>query len=94
MKTRLDNQGREMQDQYKILERIEVFFTELYDSDQTVTIRTYPREVPSVTTWEEAALKNMKNGKVIGNDQVNIETSKAGEDSIAKALAKMYTKCI
>ena len=93
--TLLDNQGREIQDQDKILERIEEFYTELYDSDQTVTIRTDPREVPSVTTWEvEAALKKMKNGKATGNDQVNIETLKAGEDTIAKALAKLFTKCI
>ena len=93
--TLLDNQGREIQDQDNILERIEEFYTKLYDSDQTVTIRTDPREVPSVTPWEvEAALKKMKNGKAAGNDQVNIETLKAGEDTIAKALAKLYTKCI
>ena len=92
--TLLDNQGRD-QDQDKILERIEEFYTELYDNDQTVTIRTDPREVPSVTTWEvEAALKKMKNGKATGNDQVNIETLKAGEDTIAKTLAKLYKKCI
>ena len=42
--------------QDKILERIEEFYTELYDSDQTVTIRTDPREVPSVTTWEVEAV--------------------------------------
>ena len=41
--TLLDNQGREIQDQDKILERIEEFYTVLYDSDQTVTIRTDPR---------------------------------------------------
>ena len=58
--TILDNEGREIQDQDKILERIEEFYTELYDSDQTVTIRTDPREVPSIKTWEvEAALKKM-----------------------------------
>ena len=93
--TLLDNQGREIQDQDKILERIEEFYTELYDSDQTVTIRTDPRKVLSVKTWEvETALKKLKNGKTIGNDQVNIETLKAGEGTIAKALAKLYTKCI
>ena len=36
----------------------------------------------------------MKNGKEAGKDQVNIETLKAGEETIAKQLAKLYTKCI
>ena len=42
----------------------------------------------------EAALRKMKNGKEAGNDQVNIETLKAGDETIAKQLAKLYTKCI
>ena len=45
--------------------------------------------------WEvEAALKKIKNGKEAGKDQVNIETLKAGYETIAKQLAKLYTKCI
>ena len=45
--------------------------------------------------WEvEAALSKMKNWKEAGKDQVNIETLKAGEENIAKQLAKLYTKCI
>ena len=45
--------------------------------------------------WEvEAALRKMKNWKEAGKDQVNIETLKAGDDTIAKQLAKLYTKCI
>ena len=36
----------------------------------------------------------MKNGKEAGKDQVNIETLKAGDETIAKQLAKLYTKCI
>ena len=42
----------------------------------------------------EAALRKMKNGKEAGKDQVNIETLKAGEETVAKQLAKLYTKCI
>ncbi len=38
------------------------------------------------------ALRKMKNGA--GNDQVNIDTPKAGDKTIAKQLAKLYTKCI
>ena len=45
--------------------------------------------------WEvEAALRKMKNGKKAGTNQVNIETLKAGDETIAKQLAKLYTKCI
>ena len=36
----------------------------------------------------------MKNGKEAGKDQVNIEILKAGDETIAKQLAKLYTKCI
>ena len=43
--------------------------------------------------WEvEAALRKMKNGA--GTDQVNIKTLKARDETIAKQLAKLYTKCI
>ena len=45
--------------------------------------------------WEvEAALRKMKYGKEAEKDQVNIETLKAGDETIAKQLAKLYTKCI
>ena len=80
-----------------IMERIEAFYSELYDSDQAVTIQTDPEEVPPIMAWEvtvEAALRKMKNGKEAGKDQVNIETLKAGDETIAKQLAKLYTKCI
>ena len=36
----------------------------------------------------------MKNGKEAGKDQVDIEILKAGEETIAKQLDKLYTKCI
>ena len=95
MITLLDKHGKEIQEQDKIMERIEEFYSELYDSDQAVTIQTDPEEVPPIMAWEvEAALKKMKNGKEAGKDQVNIETLKAGDGTIAKQLAKLYTKGI
>ena len=42
----------------------------------------------------DAALRKMKNGKEAGKDQVNIETLRAGDETIAKQLAKLYTKYI
>ena len=47
-----------------------------------------------MTSEVEAALSKMKNGKEAGKDQVSIETLKAGDDTIAKQLAKLCTKCI
>ena len=45
--------------------------------------------------WEvEAALRKMKTGKEAGKDQVNIETLKAGDETTAKQLAKLYPKSI
>ena len=41
----------------------------------------------------EAALRDIKNGTATGNDHINIETLKAGEDTISKTLAKLYPKC-
>ena len=77
------------------MEQIEEFYSELYDSDQAVTIQTYPEEVPPIMAWEvEAALRKIIHGKEAGKDQVNIETLKAGDETIAKQLAKLYTKCI
>ena len=66
-----------------------------HESEPSVTIQTDPEEVPSIMAWEvEAALRKMKNGKEAGKDQVNIETLKAGDETITKQLAKLYTKCI
>ena len=95
MITLLDKHGKEIQEQDKITERIEEFYSELYDSDQAVAIQTDPEEVQPIMAWEvEAALRKMKNGKEAGKDQVNIEKLKAGDETIAKQLAKLYTKCI
>ena len=95
MITLLDKQGKDIQEQEKIMERLDEFYSELYDSGQAVTIQTDPDEVPPIMAWEvEAELRKMKNGKEAGNDQVNIETLKAGDETIAKQLAMLYTKFI
>ena len=91
--TLLGKQGTEIRDQDKITERIEEFYTEIYDSKQSTIIHIDPKEVPEITSWEvEAALGEMKNGTAPGSDHINIETLKAGEDTISKTLAKLYTK--
>ena len=95
LSTLLDKQGRGIRDQNRIIERIEEFYTELYDSEQNTIIHTYLKEVPEITSWEmEAALRDIMNGTATSNDHTNIETLKAGEDTILKTLAKLYTKCL
>ena len=57
--TLLDKQGREIHDHDKIIERIEQFYTELYDS---VIIHTIPKVVQEIPSWEvEGTLRDMKN---------------------------------
>ena len=91
MITLLDKKGKEIQEQ----NRIEECYSELYDSDQAVTIQTDSKELPPIIAWEvEAALRKMKNSKEAGQYQVKIETLKAGDETIAKQLAKLHTKCI
>ena len=53
--TPLDKQVREIHDQDKIIERIEEFYTELYDSEQSTIIHTDLKEVPGVTAWDAEA---------------------------------------
>ena len=58
-------------------------------------IYTDINEVPEIISWDVgAALRDIKNGTTIGNDHINIETLKAGEDTISKKFAKLYTKCL
>ena len=60
---------REIHDQHKIIERIQEFYTEVHNSEQSTIIHTDPKEVPEITPWEvEAALRDMKNGTATGND--------------------------
>ena len=49
MITLLDKHGKEIQEQDKIMERMKEFYSELYDSDQAVTIQTDPEEVGPTT---------------------------------------------
>ena len=53
----LDKHGIEIYDQDKIKQRIEEYYTELYDSEQSTIIHIGPKEVLEITYWKvEAAL--------------------------------------
>ena len=95
LNTLLDKQGREIHNQDKIIERIEEFYTGLYDSEHCIIIQIDPKKVQEITSWElEAALRYMNNGTATSNEYLNIDTLKAGGDSMSKTLAKLYTKCL
>ena len=69
-----------------ITENIEEF---LYDS---TIIHTDTKDVPSMASWEvEAAPRIKKSGTATGNDLININTVIAGEGTISKTLANLYT---
>ena len=57
---RLRKVRRTQTHQEKIIERIEEFYTKLYDSEQSTVIHTDPEEVPEITSWEvEAPLRDL-----------------------------------
>jgi len=77
--TLLDKKSTIIHDQDKIIERIDEFYSELYDSEQSTIIYTVPKEVPEITSWEvEAALRDKKNRTATGNGHINIDTLTAG----------------
>ena len=49
------------------INRIEEFYTELYNNEQSTIIHFDQKEVPVITSWEvEAALRDVKNGTATG----------------------------
>ena len=91
----LDRDGLEITDQDKIIKRIEEFYGELYKSTEEVNIETANTSLEDITEGEiEATLKKMKNGKATGNDDIKIETMKAGGSILIRELAKLFTDCL
>ncbi len=75
------------------MERIEELYSELYDSDQAVTMQTDLENVPPIMKWEvETALRKMENWKEAGKDQVNIETLNAGDETTSKPVHKVHNR--
>ena len=89
--TLLHMQGRTIQDLDNIAEGTEAY----YDSERNTIIQSVRNVALEITSWEvEAALRDMKNGSTTGNDHMNIETLKAGVDTISMTLAVLYSKCL
>ena len=61
-------------------------WNEVSYSEQSVVLHIDRKEVPEITPWEVEAAP--------GNDHINIDTLTAGEDTILKSFAKLYTTCL
>ncbi|XP_023931700.1 uncharacterized protein LOC106162426 [Lingula anatina] len=95
MLTLLDKDENELTTQDQILERVEEFYGELYDSNKEIEITTKACDLPDITAWEvESAVQKMKNGKAAGNDNIKAEMVKAGGDILSQELARLFTKCL
>ncbi|XP_013384832.1 uncharacterized protein LOC106154858 [Lingula anatina] len=95
MLTLLDKDENELTTQDQILERVEEFYGELYDSNKGIEISTKACDLPDITAWEvESAVQKMKNGKAAGNDNIKAEMVKAGGDILSQELARLFTKCL
>ena len=53
-------------------------------------VQVTPHTTPDAMVGVPVPLRKMKNVREAGKYQVNIETLKAGEETIAKKLAKLY----
>lgn len=92
----LDRNGQEITDQDQILQRIEEFYEQLYNSNKETEDPGEPQEeIPVVTDWEvQHAINQMKRGKSPGPDNILIDTIKEGGDTITEELAKLYNACM
>ena len=80
-----------------MLERIEEFYTELYESNnQSENHQTAPHlEIPDVTQSEvRHALNRIPNGKASGPDGISVEILKGSGAFLDQQLASLYTKCL
>lgn len=51
--------------------------------------------MPEITIYElKAALKDMKNGRVPGEDDTPIEAIKEGGDELLQSIADLFNKCL
>lgn len=95
-----DKSGKELNDVSSVLNRIKVFYEELYNSSKPVVINVLPPEViedhlPPVTSEEvHAATKKMKREKAAGTDGMIPEIFMEGGTALESELALFFTACI
>jgi hypothetical protein len=92
-----DKNGLLLTEKEKITERCAEYYKDIYSSlAQRPTIKINLQEtVPDVMTNEVIhALKQMKDGKAIGKDEIPIELIKQAGYETWVEIAKLFTKCL
>lgn len=94
----LDKNGNEIKNQDQIINRIEEFYSEPYDSKielEDLDLLNSQDQEPDITDWDvRAALRKMKYGKTAGRDNISIELMKCGEGTTPNELAKLFSACL
>ncbi|MCH9657352.1 reverse transcriptase family protein [archaeon] len=89
--------GKVLNNQNQILDRIKEFYEELYTSNLQIeqTENKNSEEVHPVTTTEvEFAVKKMKKNKAAGLDELDIDVIKEAGKPLYEELANLYSNCL
>jgi hypothetical protein len=90
-----NSSGSKTSNREEILKIAENYYRNIYKSDNIADNSPLSDQVPGITKDEiQHALKQMKNGKASGEDNMAVEMLKLGGDIICKELAKLFIKYI
>ena len=101
-----DRNGKEMRDKSKIEERVQEFYSELYQIRQHPLHETEAKlkrrvlnvnseDIPEITTEEiNSALHEMKNNKAPGMDYITKDLLQNGGEEILQTLKILFNRCL
>ena len=90
-----DKHGNKITNQGSLFERIKEFYQDLYSSSVPLSIIDATDEkLPEIVTSEVMlAIKEIKKGKSLGPDELDIDTIKEAGKPLAKELTKLFNCC-